>query len=676
MSSKSTGNPDFLAYALAAAVSQQKKAIRTQGAGIQALSAPRPPDWWSGDAQFAGLVPKDDQEKDMTILIAEWPESAEAGDTDVLQFQWKPSLSNSWQDAQAPIDLVGPLDPSDFPMALELSKENFKTEGTFDLRYHVTIYNGTTTYSDIAQFIIDKTPPNANQSPDALTFVDQVVIDSGITAEYLAANGGVEIIIPIYRDKHIGDSLELYVHNAEVTPTIPVDKFDLDASLQLKVPTSAFDTLKDGMIYFYYRLVDKVGNRGPISDNAETGLFIQPLPVPPLAAPLVPRIKDDGVLNLEDVLAGENLIEIPLYRNWLEGDRVVLTWGSSAVKVFHEVTSGQDPMVLIVPYTTILAPAYGSATGKVPTAISYDVVRGNRRFGSSVTTINVDFFVPGPVNPDRPKPVNPNLPIVTVRGTGSNPTDNVLNLDDANLPVVVAVDLYGPIGPGEEMVLYWSSLDHPVGTYTPDPANDKPGDPYTFTVAWNDIKDLPSSSEVPVFYTIGLVNGDGNIEACTPTLVDVTAALPIILATPEFPDAFELPGGELILNCSSFIGNDQHVNVNIPGNAPLLSGGETLTFSWQCYSNRLGTVPVGSPITTTKTLTALEATDGFAKVFTPFTTHILPVGRNGAIRLSYASDTTPPMQGDLLIRASSVDASGTCPINSRQITRHREKLDA
>lgn len=670
MSSKSKGNTDFLAYALAAAVSQQKKEIKTRGAGVLDLSAPTPPDWWNGDAQFAGLVPREDQEKDMEILIDEWSQYADEGDSDTLQFQWKASASSTWQDAQAPIEIPGPHKPGDFPMALMLSKENFQTEGTFNLRYYVTLWNGTTTYSETAQFIIDKTPPNANQSPSPLTFFDDVVVEGGVTGDYLEENEGVEIVIPSYSDKRLGDSIELYVHNEDVTPTAPVFRSGLDASLQLKVPTSAFDTLKDGMIYFYYRLVDKVGNRGPVSDNAETGLFINPLPAPPLAAPQVPRIEDDGVLNLQDVLAGENLVEIPLYGNWLEGDQVVLTWGSSRVKVFHDVTSSQDPMVLIVPYKTILAPAYGDAAGKLPTAISYDVIRGNRRFGSAVTTIEVDFFVPGPVNPDRPNPVNPKLPVVTVQGTGSTPTDNVLNEDDANLPVNVTVDLYDPIGQGEQMVLYWSSIDHKVGTYTPDPASDKPGDAYTFTVAWNDIKDLQSSAEVPVFYTVGLVSGEGNIEACTPTLVDVTAALPIILAAPEFPDAFELPNGELILNCASYLGSDQHVNVTIPGNSPLLSGGETLTFSWQCYSNRLGTVPVGSPIITTKTITAAEATNGFTQVFTPFNTHILPVGSNGSVRLSYTSGTTPPMQGELLIRASNVNAEGVCKVQSRRLARH------
>lgn len=669
MSSKSSKKFDLLRYALAGAISREKKRLALQAAEecVVTLTAPQPPDWWNGDAQFAGLVPRADQEKDMTIKIEEWSEYAKPGEEDTLQFQWRPAGPGDWQNAQDPIAVPGDGHPGNFPIELELAKSNFAVEGQFELRYSVTLsFNATTTCSEVSTFIIDKTPPNDNQSPDKLTFSDVSIDSDGITAEYLAAHNGVEIIVASYTDKQPGDSLELYVHNGDTTPTDPVFTSELGPSgpgetVKMQVPPEAFDDLKDGTIFLYCRLVDKPGNRGNTSDRAETGLYIKPLPVAPLEAPLVPRIDDDGVLNLDDVLLGDNLVEIPLYENWLEGDELILTWGTSPIPVVHKMTSAQDPIVLNVPYTTILAPAYGAGPGEVDTQIKYHVRRGIRTFDSADTTIAVDFFVPGPVNPDRPKPVNPLLPRVTVRGTGQNPVDNVLTADDADLPVDVTFDLYGPIGTGERIILYWHSLDHPVGTFSPVVGT--PGDPYTLTVQWDDIKDLPSSTEVAVFYTLGLADDSGNVESCVPTLVDVSAALPIILAAPEFPDAVELPGGGLILNCDSFIGADQHVTVNVPGNAPLLKGGETLTFSWQPYTDRVGTVPAGVPIERDKTITAEEATEGFVELFEPFDTHVLPAGRDGSVKLTYTSNTVPPMEGSLLIRCSSVNAGGTCPPN-------------
>ncbi len=440
MSNTQTGKPNVLANALVRTINQQKREKQTR-AGVLALAAPVPPDWWPGETEFAGLVPREDQEKDMIILIAQWPNSALAGETDSLLFQWKSSASSDWQDAQSPILISGPLDPSQFPMPLTLSKTNFEKEGTFDLRYRVTIDAGTITDSDTAQFIIDKTPPNGNQSPIAPGFVDGTVVSDGVSGDYLATNGGVEIVIPLYQDENPGDSLEIYVHNPGTSPTTPNHTGEFDVNRQIKIPTVAFDGLLDGLIYVAYRLLDKVGNRGPESNNATTGLFINPLPVEPLAAPRVPRIADDNVLNLNDVALGENLVEIDLYLNWLEHDKVELTWGTASNKVTHEITSAQDPMTLTVLYDLILKEAYGAGTGVVSTPVSYVVKRGNKEFASEVANIDVDFFVPGPVNPDRPDPVNVNLPRVTVKGTGTSPTDNVLNSDDADLPVEVTVNL-------------------------------------------------------------------------------------------------------------------------------------------------------------------------------------------------------------------------------------------
>lgn len=668
MSKPSTTRPTFLASALTRTINQLKKKKKNR-AGVLALVAPIQPDWWGGDPDFAGLVPRDDQEEDMEILILQWPESAQAGETDILTFQVKPSDSSTWQNAQPPIPLAGPLDPDDFPMALMLNKSNFAREGTFDLRYTVLGDTGTTAISDSTAFIIDKTPPNDNQRPDAPIFVDQVVIDEGISGDYLASNGGVVITIPDYLGAGLGDSLEIYVHNPSTTPTDATYVGEMDSNRQIKIPAAAFDGLLDGTIYVAYRLVDKVGNVGPESQNITTGLFINPLPTLPLAAPKVPRIANDKILNLNDIAQdrGANLVEIDLFPNWLERDELTLKWGTAPTQVTHTISTEQDPIVLNVLYTSILKPAYGTATGVVSTPVSYIVKRGNKEFASETATIDVDFFVPGPVNPDRPGPINSALPKVVVRGTGSTPTDNVLNEDDANLPVEVTFDLYDPIGPREQIILYWYSIDNPVATL--DPVVGTSGDSFTFTLLWEDIEDLPSGTDVPVFYTVGRADGSGNVESCVPTLVNVSAALPIELATPEFPDAGEAANLEPILNCSSFMGADQHVVVFIPPNIPLLQGGEELEFTWSCFTDKLGQTPAGTPQVFTRTLTLAEATNGFELQLQPFDDYILPVDRNGSITLTYVSDTAPPMQGTVHIRAAATDAAGVCAPNTRRAYR-------
>lgn len=663
MSSKPTKRSIVLANALERSVNKLKTQKRA-GQARDTLVAPVIPVWWPNEPEFAGLVPEDEQEKDMDIQIGIWPNTAQTGEIDVLQFEWKLQTSSAWQPAQAEINLPGPLDANDFPMTLQLSKDNFKVEGTYDLRYTVTSDNGILTASDLTQIIIDKTPPANNQSPAKLTFVDQTVTDDGITGEYLAANGGVEVVIPGYQDEQPGDTVDLYIHMPATSPTDPTYSASMDQNRQIKIPADRFDGLLDGFIYVSYRLRDKVGNHGPRADDTITGLFRNPLPEDPLPLPSVPRIEDDNILNLADIaISTDGLVEIAPYTNALEGDVVELTWGTAALKVTHDITQPTAKIVLNVPYESILAPAYGSNNIVLPTSVKYVVKRGNRTFESPEAIIDVDFFVPGPVNPDRPNPENPNLPKVLVRGTGASAEDNKLNEGDVDLPVEVTVALYAPIGSQEKMVLYWSSLENGVAEFAPV---DDTTDPYTFTVAWDAIKNLQSGTSVPVFYTVGRMNDTGNIELCVPTLVDVSAALPIKLADPEFPDAGSAAGGVPILNCTSFIGTDQHVAVDIPSNTPLLKGGETLTFAWQCYTDKAGAVPVGTPLETVKTITDAEALNGFSMVFGPFETHIKPVGTNGSIKLTYESDTQPPMKGEMLIRASATNSAGFCPPNSRR----------
>jgi hypothetical protein len=546
-------------------------------------------------------------------------------------------------------------------MELQLSKSNFAAQGTFDLRYTVTNDAGNTAESDITQFIIDKTAPNYGQAPDAATFVDPVVISDGITQDYLDNNGGLELVIPAYQDEQPGDNLEVYVHEVGTSPTTPVFTGVIDSSRQIKVPAAAFSGLLDGLIYLSYRLVDKVGNKGAPADNATAGLFLNPLPIAPLAAPSVPKIVDDSVLQLADIdLVNVALVEIDPYPNALENDLLVLTWGSAALKVTHRITDPFATIFLNVPYETILKPAYGTATTVLPTPVSYVVERGDKTFASDTATINVDFFVPGPVNPDRPDPVNPDLPRVTVKGAVST-VPNVLTDVDVGGDVTVTLKLYDPIGTGEEMVLFWGDSTKEVARLSPVVGT--AGDDYDFVLDWDAIKDLPSSTAVPVFYTVGRITPPGNIEACVPTLVDVSAALPIKLANPEFPLAARAPDGTPILNCSTHFGPEQLVRVRIPAN-PNLQGGETLDFTWQCYTDRAGTQPAGAASTFSKTITAEQVADGFTFDQGPFDEYVLPTGLNGSIRVTYVSVTTPPMQGETLIRASGLNAAGQCPPNT------------
>lgn len=645
-----------------------RKAGHLRKAGALAdLAAPTLPDWWPGEPEFVGLVPRAQQEVDMAVKIAQWDGYAtRPGDLDTLYFDWRLASTDKWElfDTQT---VEGGKDPDAFPIDIVLDKAIFKEEGTFLLRYRVKTDSGVEGTSLETLFKIDKTPPNANLKPSALTFVDASVGLEGITDAYLQANDGLKVRIPSYSDTQKGDRIWIYAYTLEEQPIDYVYNEELTSSLVL-IPKEAFIGLTDGKIDFKYQLVDKAGNDGPDSQLTETSLLIKPLPIG-LEKPVVP-LASDGLLNLEDIrsilppalLAISIPVHIKRYDNWQPKDTVILTWGG-ALRLTHTLGPVPgDPVVVEVPYSLIAAD-YGTETGDKPTTVSYVIQRGSRTFDAPPETINVNLFAPGPVNPDRPDPINKQLPRVTVRGGSTTSPDNVLRADDIGLDATVALKLYDPIGSGERMKLYWNSTDKSVAQYLPPMGSENQD--YEFTVAWADIAAHPSAAPLPVFYTVDLVSGEGNKEMCEPTLVNVSGAVPVQLAEPEFPDAGTASNGDPILNCYSYKGPDQEVTVVIPGNRPSLKGGETLSFTWQCYTEREGTpeYEAGTPQKWLKTITATEAADGFTFNVGPFKDYIEPVEKSGAVRLTYVSDSNPPLSGEVLIRASSWNASGYCPVN-------------
>lgn len=644
------------------------KADHLRKAGALAdLVAPTLPDWWPGEPEFAGLVPRAQQEQAMEVKIEIWPGYSEYNDEfDILTFEWCLESTENWTVFQQQ-NINGGKDPGEFPIPISLTSDIFKEEGTFLLRYRVQTFNGQSNTSLTTGFIIDKTPPNSNLKPAALTFVDPSVGTDGITDAYLQTHLGLEVAIPAYSDRQNGDRIWVYAYTLEEQPVNYVYNEELTSD-QVLIPKDAFVGLTDGKIDFKYQLVDKAGNDGPDSQLTETSLLIKPLPTV-LDKPVVP-LASDGLLDLEDIRSmlppASRALSVPVhikrYDNWQPKDTVILTWGG-AQSIDHTLGPVPgDPIVVEVPYSLIVAD-YGTLTGDKPTTVSYVIQRGSRTFDAPPETINVNLFVPGPVNPDRPDPINKQLPPVTVKGGSGTSPDNVLTADDIGLDATVSVKLYDPIGPSERMKLYWNSTDKSVAQHLPILGSENTD--YAFTVPWADIEANPSAAPLPVFYTVDLESGEGNKEMCEPTLVDVSAAVTVQLAEPEFPDAGSTVTGDPILNCSSFNGPDQEVTVFIPANSPHLKGGETLNFTWQCYDKREGFPgdEAGAPQTWSKSVTPTEVADGFTFTVKPFDDYIRPVEKNGAVRLTYVSDTTPPLSGEALIRASAWDAAGYCPVN-------------
>lgn len=655
------------------AVARMKYAqkVRNQRAGVPwshradplpTLEKPKTPVWWGGDPAFAGLVPREEQAQDMLITVAPWENGAPAGREDTFIFEWKRSDQTVWQVGNTQL-IPGPIEPGDPDIKVSFEMHFFQQHGTYNLRYRVREWTGNDeALSHPTDIIIDKEAPNYNgESPAPATF-DPLVAD-GITEAYLAANGDVlTLTIPNYEGEALGDTVRVYIEGRS--------EWAYDGPLLTgRTVTIAGNTLRslpDGELQVRYRLTDKVGNAGQPSDLAAASLLLRPLPVEPLADPVV-ELADDGVIDLDDVRTTTRLVAVPLYGNWQPGDYIVVNWGGIVTPSRYPVGSNpQNPMYIDTPFADVLLPAYGdTTTGRKPTDVFYTVYRGLRPFNSNPIRFDVDFYVPGPTNPVRPDPENPALPQLEVYGDSDTGKVrmNQLVAGDVGGEVTIDLELYTPITAGENLIFCWAADDNVVHTHTPTPAD--AGTPYSFKIPWAAIESQPSGDAVKVWYHIGLVAG-GNREMRI-TEVDASDALPVVLAQPDFPDKGMTTGNppEPILNCNSYRADDPsnptdyYLRVTFPPNPGVLVNGDTVEIEFQGYTDMAGTVPAGTPFTLDHQLAGTDQDGGFTINVTDYKEHIEPIGRAGSAKVTYTKQGTR-ISGSLSILAVSTRAGGPC----------------
>jgi len=607
------------------------------------------------DAEYKNYVPRRLQETDLELKVEKWPLPAEAGETDTLRIYVRRKGNSDWGDYTDEHLLPGPFLPDAFPVDTTVSASAFEEEGTYEVMYTVEINSGDITESDIAEFVIDKTPPNNNQSADPLDFVDQVAKDQGLTRAYLESlTRGVPMLVPVYSGKRTRDAIEVYVVVEE--DLVPKKVFDdeIPGNRIVEIPVITLMGKEDGLIAFHFRLKDIVGNIGPDSDELETHLLLDPPPVGPFRPLRVPLAEDAKTLiDLADVRTGVRAL-VPLYTNPGKNDRIYLTWGTRTATFPHRVGANpSDPMIIDVSDTDLIIPDYGAATGEKPTAVTYQLRRGFDTYDAvSALDIKVDLF----------QVIDPSiLPDVLVLGGGVAPEANKLLVSDIGLNAKATFTVPQGLTGVDWARLYWGDRPNYVAEVTPVPSV---GDEVEFDVPWSEIVQVPGIV-VDVWYEVG-ITGDNNPTPSNITEVNVEEAVPIRLEEPEFVDA-RFVSNVWWINCSSWSGPDANLRLRIPPN-PKLSAGQEMEITVQGYSvfPPVTGTEVGTPWTKTiPSLTQSQVEDGFVETVGPRATHFgVLLGRRGALKVDYTVMVgTSPLSGSLEIRAASANAAGLCPIN-------------
>lgn len=615
------------------------------------------PDYFPGYPEYTNYVPRALQENDLELKVEEWPNPAQDGETDILRIYVRRKGDSDWGDHTDEHLLPGPFPVGSFPKDTTVTASAFAAEGTYEVMYTVDIASGDTTESEIAEFVIDQTPPNHNQSADPLEFRDQLAKDRGLTRAYLDSVRltGVPVIVPDYSAKRNQDAIEVYVLLEEdIVPTkiwevvIPNDRI-------VWIPILVFEGKEDGLVALKFKLKDIVGNVGPYSDPLETHLLLLPDPVGPFNPLRVPLAEDAKTLiDLADVRTGVRAL-VPLYTRHGKNDRIYLTWGTHTVNVPHRVgTNPSDPIIIDVSDTELIKPDYGAATGEKPTAVTYQIRRGFDTY-DAVSARNIKVDLSQVIDPSI-------LPDVLVRGGGSMPEDNKLLVSDIGFDAKATFQVPPGLTGVDWARLYWGDLPDYVAEVTPVPTT--VGADVEFDVQWSDIVQVPGIL-IDVWYEVG-VTGDNNPSPSNITEVNVEEAVPIRLAEPEFVDA-RLVGNLWWINCSSWSGPNANLRLRIPPN-PKLSAGQEMEITVQGYSvfPPVTGTEVGTPWTQTiPSLTESQVEDGFVETVGPRATHFGDMlGRRGALKVDYTVMVgTSPLSGSLEIRAASANAAGLCPIN-------------
>jgi len=613
------------------------------------------PDYYPGFPEYKGYIPRLLQETDLDLTVPEWPEPAIGGETDTLRIYVRRKGSSDWGEPTDTHDVPGPFLPGDFPYPTTVSASAFTEEGTYELYYSVEIPSGSIADSDIAEFVIDKTPPNDNQSSTLpLEFRDQVAKDDGLTSAYLTSVSatGVPLIVPPYTGARNQDAVEVYVLLEEEIVSFKVFDDVIPNDRTVFVPTFFLMGKEDGLLAFKFKLKDIVGNIGPDSAALETHLLLKPLPVGPFRTLRVPLAEDAKTLiDLADVQIGVRAL-VPRYTNYGKNDRIYLTWGTLTAGTPHKVGDNPtDPMIIDVSDTELIEPDYGNATGEKATAVTYQIKRGKLSFNAdSPLNINVDLS----------QVIDPSiLPNVLVRGTGPTPQNNKLGESDKGLNAKATFTVPPGLVGVDWARLYWGDLPDYVAEVAPVPAV---GADVEFDVPWTEIEKVPGIT-IEVWYEVG-ITGDNNPTPSPFTEVNVEEAVPIRLTEPEFLDA-RFVGTVYWINCSSWLGPDANLRLRIPPN-PRLSPGQEMSIRVQGYSDFPPATTVGTPWTKTiPSLSQSQVDDGFIELVGPrpdFFHDLL--GRRGALKVDYSVVVgTSTLSGTLSIRAASQDAAGLCDIN-------------
>lgn len=575
------------------------------------------------------------QNCDVQVVDVERPEGSKPEELWIALYKGDQFVSEGWEQV--------PTANDDF--ILKLSGLYTAIPGPFDLKY-VVEYGGIFTSSEVSRFYIDNVAPN-HGNPGGVATPPDVVIDGVLTREILDAGEYITMIVPVPDDVAQGDIYRGYYGNLKegiLVGTFIVDE-DSGAPIEIDIPTSLIKGVGDGEFNFYCVYQDRVGNVGKDSLPFKFTVELTPRPSG-LLQPKVP-VNEDGVTDLKDAFPVLDVV-IPPFGNGLPTDRAVVTFDGEVQP--GVLTDGTSAVIVSVPF----ADAAAGGDGPREATVTYAIVRDGKTFPApSGDPVNIDFTIPGPVNPQPdPELGNPNLDILVVNGSSE---DNVLVEADIGTDVNIDLDFPDDLKVTDVITLVWEGqkVAAPEGEYEVD-GTEAPGFKVPFKLKSAVFEATNNGWKTARYVITNPANGE-NENPSPPTPVKVSI-YPVTLPDPVIQHLYTNPGGIVYLNCDSLrdiavIGLAAVVRVAGGGS---LEADMKLEFVWSRSKLEPG-APDIEDYKFEKTLQGSEHLNGF-EVYLPFADALRPIkDGNGKIVYSTVIDGDTHSSGEQAVRVVVAD---------------------
>lgn len=413
----------------------------------------------------------------------------------------------------------------------------------------------------------------------------------------------------------------------------------------IELDGSVFEGLGDGHWYFGYTITDRQGFKADMNLLASVDVILTDPPV--VTRPPEVDLAVDG-LDLKDAFDGV-WCRIPPYDNHLPTDRAIISWGGFDLPVG---TMNVVPKEFPVDWAVLNRNGAGPDT----LAVTYSIARtaNSTPVTSPPLDVDYDFTYPGPPNPNEPDPVNPDLPLVDVKGGAWQAGDdlNKLTVADVGQDATAYFVLTDGFATGDVLSLYFGQNQTPV--VLPPLTNPSVGDTVTFTIPWSVIA-VSGYGFLPVRYSVS------NATAGNPVVSEATTVDCHVTSIPNLPgltfrDAY-MGGSYPTYNCAShpiFPG----FFIDVIGDSNFADG-DTVTVITQGYEIDNTTVIPNTDKLFTVSLNANSANQGFACKIEPYA-GFLELISVGYIRVYYT-----------LAKADGT-APGTSVVNTARISRQIE----